>query len=165
MDVDLSDDGFGGVGITAGMMRVTRVVVLAAMQQVAFEVASLGATTVKAAAFADTATGPGALVLELAAVDVSVVGLKSTAFALAAGTYWIGVQNVGTATVTLRYGSGINPSLTGHDIPTIPLAVNTYGNCWQVSAQGTTVKNPFNNGLGTGIVRNQMMVAMFLQAT
>lgn len=156
--------GFGGAGITAGMMRVTRVVVPTAMQQAAFEVSSLGATTVKVVAFADTATGPGALVLESAAVDGSTTGLKQVAFALPAGTYWVGVQNVGTATVTLRYASGVNTSLTGHDLPTIPLAINTYGNCWQVSAQGTTVKNPFNNGLTTGIVRSQMMVAMFLQA-
>jgi hypothetical protein len=159
-----SYNGFGGAAVAAGMMRVTRVIVPSAMAVVAFEVTAIGTTTVKCVAFADTATGPGALVLESAAVDGSTTGLKSTPFVLAAGTYWLGVQNVGAATVTLRYASGVNMSLPGHDLPTIPLAVNTFGNCWQITAQGTTVKNPFNNGLTTGIVRSQMMIAQFLQA-
>lgn len=154
---------YAGSALTAGTLRVTRCTLPAAIQQAQMEVSSAGTTTIRYAAFADTPTGPGALLAQSASIDTSgTTGARIATFALPAGTCWLGVQNVGAGSVTMRVVSGVNQALPGHDTPVVPYAPTAVWNAWQVVAQGTTIKDPFPT---TGIARNVSFVGMFVQAS
>lgn len=143
----------------AGVLKVSRCYIAQPIKTIACEVSTLGSTTFRFAAYTDTPTGPGTLVATSAAtIDASTTGMKQTAFVLNPGYYWIGLQNVGAASATLRCIIGQNPMSTGHDIP------YTYStqSAWLVTSQGSAVPSTWPS---TGLDRRAFAAAVWIQAT
>jgi len=147
----------GTQSLGAGQSRLSRAVLPNAITSVQAEVSTLGATTFIVVAYADTPNGPGALVAQSGVMDASSVGTKTAAMALPAGTYWIGLHNIGGAAFTMRSVAGANPFLPGVDAP----GTNNLPNCWFVTGQGTS---PPANWPTTGITRNGQSALIWGQA-
>jgi hypothetical protein len=131
------------VNFPAGEVRVTRVVLAQAITTVMVPVYSgLSGGALRVAAYADTPTGPGALIAQTASIPATSSGDKTAALAVPAGPCWLAVQSTGTAAFTTFQCLGTNPMLPGTDAVTV-LTLNGLTNGWRVSSQGTTVKDPF----------------------
>jgi Collagen triple helix repeat (20 copies) len=145
--------------VTNGTMRVSRVVLTQDVKAVGVDSASTTGWGAFVVVYADTPTGPGAL-LSSGTINGGSTGLKSAALSLSAGVYWIGVSNTtgNASTMTLRGASGANPFMTGLDAPANNAGV---ANCWSATPAGTTAPNPFPT---TGVTRNQENPAIYLQA-
>lgn len=151
----LSTQAFG-----TGLLRVGRTVLPMAVKTVQLEVTTAVAGSIlRVGVFADTASGPGALLYQSADFSgASAVALTAALGPVPAGTYWIGVQNTGASGgPTLRCASGSNPFLTGNDLP----GANNLPNSWSASAQGTALPNPFPLG---SVSRSGLTPALWLQA-
>lgn len=149
----------GTQNLGVGLLRATRTTLLQAISQVQFEVTTANAAaSVRVLVYADTPTGPGALIAQSDPIDCSTTGAKLVALALNPGSYWFAVHNLGTASTAMRSVLGMNPFLIGTDQP----GNNATHNCWQVPNQGTTVKDPFPMAT---VQRQGAFASLFFQAT
>jgi hypothetical protein len=107
-------------------------------------------------AYADTASGPGALLAQTADIDAATSGAKTSALSLAAGTYWIGVHNISGVSLTFRSILAMNSFLPGVDAP----GNNNLPSCWYTNP-GVSIPNPWPT---TGITRNGSAFSVYVQA-
>jgi hypothetical protein len=138
------------------MNRITRGVLGSAVKTAQMEVATAGATNIVIVAYADTPSGPGALALQSAPISAAATGVFTVPFSLAAGTWWLGVQNVGSVGVTLRTVLALNPYLPGIDTP----GTNALNSCWYITGQGAVIPDPWPV---TGIIRAGAMPNLYFQ--
>lgn len=141
----------------AGLLRVSSCFIPNVMKTVQLEVTTSGSTTLRVGVWSATSTGPGALIAQTGTIPGSSVAVHTAALAVPSGLCWIGVQNVGTSSCSLRAVTGSNPSLPGMDAP----GSNNLPNSWQASSQGTSLPNPFPS---VGVTRTGLAAALFLQA-
>jgi hypothetical protein len=150
---------YGGVATTVrlpGSLMASPTILATAIDTVAVEVATAGASTVVVAAYADANGLPGTRIAQSASIDCSTTGIKQVALAVPAGRVWFAVQNTGAANVTMRIPLGLNPYLVG---TLVPGPVGGTFNAWQSSStQGATVPNPF-----PGIVYNGWSCVMYIR--
>jgi hypothetical protein len=144
----------------AGQLRVSRVVLPMAIKAVQLDITAGVASTLRVCVFADTGTGPGALLYQSADISGAAIAAPTAALGpVPAGTYWIGVQNVGASGApTIRSINGLNPFLTGVDVP----GANALPNAWSNAGQGVAIPNPFPMA---GVLRAGNTPAIFLQAS
>jgi hypothetical protein len=132
--------------VVNGQVFVTRFVAPQAYDTVQMEVTTSATSSYQVGVWADTATGPGALLAQSGVLPGAGTGLKTAAVAVPAGPCWIGIQNVGTGGATLRsVTGGTNSMLPGMEPPTI--MVNT---AWFKNGNGTTLPNPFGTPTSRG---------------
>lgn len=147
--------------LAAGVLRVTRTYITVTTVAIAFEVSTLGTTNVVAVAYRDGFMQPGTEWGESAQIDCSTTGLKTATLSIGTpGFYWIGLQNVGSASVTLRTAQGINPMLNGGSVPPAPITLANLINAWNVTGQGASIPGTFP---GVGVTYVSSCPAMFLQ--
>ena len=151
--------GTGTQNCGQGLCRVTRAIIQVPVSSWQMEVTvAVAGAIFRIGIYADTPTGPGALLYQSGDIDGGTVGNKTVTFSVPAGTYWIALQNVGGAgNPTLRSSTGANPWLPGVDQP----GNNNLPNGWQAPGSGTTLKDPFPMG---SIARTGAMYALFWQA-
>jgi hypothetical protein len=144
----------------AGVLRATRVMLPRPISQVRYEVSTAAAAArCRIGFYEDTPAGPGALLHQSADMG-GAAGMQSAALAVPAGTYWVGLQNVSTTSVTLRTVTGANPWLTGIEAPTANVLWNGWGATGAGSgAVGTAMANPFPSGLS----RNHIMPVIWFE--
>ena len=144
--------------LSAGIGRITRLVLPQAFDTVQIEVSTVGTTTFHVGVYADTAVGPGALLASSTAIDASgVAGNRTAALAVPAGAVWLLVQNTGAGSATIRASNGMNPYSSGHDAVAAFTAVGS----WWNTGMGTSLPNPWPV---TGQSRNAQSPTIFLRA-
>jgi hypothetical protein len=143
-----------------GQLRVSRVVLPMAIKTVQLDITANVASTLRVCVYADTATGPGALLYQSGDISGAAIAAPTAALGpVPAGTYWIGVQNIGASGApTIRSINGLNPFLTGLDVP----GANALPNAWSNAGQGVAIPNPFPMA---GVLRAGNVPAIFLQAS
>jgi hypothetical protein len=151
--------GTGTQAWGAGLLRMTRTILPNAIQSVQLDISTGASGAVfRVGVWSDTPTGPGSIQSQTADFVGTTTGVYTLGLSAGAGTYWIGVQNVGSVSATLRAATGLNPYLTGLDAP----GANNVPNCWGFgTGNGTTLPN---NAPTTGITRTGLAALLFLQA-
>jgi hypothetical protein len=144
--------------VANGTLIVTRFVSPQAYDTVQMETTTNTTSSYQIGVWADTATGPGALLTQTAVISGVGTGVKTAALAVPTGPCWIGIQNVGgTGSATLRaVGNGGNPLLPGTDAPTV-----TLHHAWFRTGMGGTLPNPFGAPINKG---TGFMPALYLRA-
>ena len=150
------------VALTMGYIFATRCFLWQASDQVQFELTTGAALTyIRVLAYADTPTGPGALLATgTADVTASGTGLKTATIALPAGYFWIALFNImGDGTnVNLRASITDNPLLPGSG--GIIAATSITPSAW-IKNVGTAVSpNPW----GTTTSRDKAMPIVYARA-
>lgn len=146
----------------SGHSRLTRTVVSFGVQATQIEsTVNAAGGKLRVVCYADTATGPGALVAQSAEFTMDSFGAKTAAISFPAGAYWIGIHNTGSVSVTMRTSLTQNFFLPGFGGPASPPGAGNVPSCWQANP-GTTIPNPWPT---TGITRDGAAYAVFLQAS
>lgn len=143
-----------------GQLTVTRTVLAQPIKSVMLWNGNVATTTVRLVVYADTPTGPGALVTSVAMTFSSLNTKLTAALAVPAGTYWMGVQNIGAASYNLQTVNAYNPFLPGAEIQPASVASSAF-NGWGVAGQGSTVPDPFPMG---AVTRNYLVPMIWVQA-
>lgn len=147
------------LGMAPGVVDVTRVVLAQSIKTaMMLSGSSSGNGTVQVVVYADTATGPGALISSIPMTFTATNQFKTVALSLVAGAYWIGLQNVGAGQINMFCVTLPNPFLPGTDAP---VSQTTTYSAWSAAGQGATVPNPFPMG---AVARNYSAIATWLQA-
>jgi hypothetical protein len=149
-------NGINSVGNSLGQLKITRTVLTQAVKAVKFDASASSSATIIIMAYADTPTGPGALVAQTPLISNSAAP-RTGAFSLAAGVYWIGLMNTNASSMSGRNISGANPYLSGTD-GTMGTAL---ANAWIITGVGATPPDPFPMAT---VARNIEMPAIMLQA-
>lgn len=142
--------------LLSGAVRATRIVLPNAITDVQIEISTGGAAVFRVGVYADTPTGPGALLTQTADMSGSSVVAVRAALVLAAGTYWFAVINLGSAQLGFRCAAGFNAYLPGLDQP----VANTQNNCWTLAGQAG-LPNPWPS---VGITRSGLGPTIFVKA-
>jgi hypothetical protein len=144
--------------IAQGTMRISRMVLGQEIKTVRVDATNTtSGASLQAVVYADTSTGPGALIITSSAFGGTNTGNRQAALSLTPGTYWIGVLQTGGVAIPLRGAAGANPYLSGID--------NSVGatmpNCWTAPGPLAAAPNPFPMA---GVVRTNEAAAIYLQA-
>jgi hypothetical protein len=142
--------------ITTGTGRIFRVELGQAFDQVQIEVTTANSTTLRVVLYADTPSGPGALLASSGIISAGSTGVFTSPIAIPAGTGWLALVNTGAGGPTVRVVNGTNPYSAGHG----QVAANALIGGWS-AAVGGTVPNPWPL---TPISRNVQAPVMFLRA-
>jgi hypothetical protein len=144
--------------VANGTVIATRFVSPQAYDTVQMEPTTGTTSSYQIGCWADTATGPGALLASSPVISAATAGVKQVALAVPTGPCWIGIQNVGASGAgNLRaVSNGGNQLLPGMDAPTV-----TLNHAWFRNGMGTALPNPFGAPVikGTGF-----MPAIYLRA-
>jgi hypothetical protein len=124
--------------IASGIGRIFRVELNQAFNMVQIEIVTASSTSLRVGLWADTATGPGALVVQSNVFTATSTGVFTSPMAIPVGNYWLGVANTGAGGPTLRVVNGTNLYSAGHD----PIAANALVGGWSANV-GTTMPNPW----------------------
>lgn len=118
-------------------------------------------STFRVGIYADTPTGPGALLVQTADLVSSTTAVQTAALAWTGGMCWVGVQQVGSAQGPFNAIQGISPWGVGVNQPGT-LGANLSG--WSAAGQGSVMPNPFPS---SGVVKGATASALpliYLQA-
>lgn len=146
-----------GQSVGVGQTRITRTSIPQPIVACAIDGTGSGNAIWIVVVYADTPTGPGALIAQSAAMPQAATILTAAIACAAQGPCWVGVQNVGTQSVAFRSGNTFNPYMSGLD----PVGLNVNASGWLVSGAGLTPPNPLPLG---SVIRNSFGPLIYLQA-